>query len=353
METHPVINEEDNESSKITEQTNDNPTVVLEESKMDSNNPDMSASIDTATQEKLVKDPNVSISPLIIGQNENIDSSVDMSLANFKVIESKPLYNENSCFELNTYLYSKYQSLLEEAETVSKTPADETRPFDYKYKAREMLEEILKADLSKFENTKSIKTKIEAQIHAQSEENKSNNVKESDQNSESIKYDSDLVHLTVAKGQIYYLLGINYFESEEYSESEKHLQIGLKYINTLPKTVKILHVNMIQDIYNNLGIIHCNRDNHKKGLPYFVQAEKIYELIKCIKSSCPTINNSMKPFLRNCKTDNRTSQARDSFSFFIDGGIDKTRVERNYTLTLFYMAQVYTRLQKNEKAVTY
>jgi hypothetical protein len=33
-----------------------------------------------------------------------------------------------------------------------------------------------------------------------------------------------------------------------------------------------------------------------------------------------------------------------SFAFHIDGGLDMAKFEKNYTLTLFYMAQVYTKL---------
>jgi len=41
------------------------------------------------------------------------------------------------------------------------------------------------------------------------------------------------------------------------------------------------------------------------------------------------------------------------FTFYVDGGLDLTKLEKNYTLTLFYMAQVYTKLNKNELAVNY
>ena len=39
--------------------------------------------------------------------------------------------------------------------------------------------------------------------------------------------------------------------------------------------------------------------------------------------------------------------------FYINGVIDFKLIETNYTLTLFYMAQVYTKLKHNDKAVTY
>ena len=128
---------------------------------------------------------------------------------------------------------------------------------------------------------------------------------------------------------------------------------------------------MIQDIYNHLGIIHCNRENQKKGLPYFAKAEQIYELVKGLKVPNLEINNNLKNFLRDCKGGSKNSTTSDAYgfnsksfpqllilghsshSFYINGGIDKVKVERNYTLTIFYLAQVYAKLEKNEKAVNY
>jgi hypothetical protein len=41
------------------------------------------------------------------------------------------------------------------------------------------------------------------------------------------------------------------------------------------------------------------------------------------------------------------------FAFYINGGLDRAKLERNYTFTLFYLAQVYTKMGLNEKAVEF
>jgi len=271
------------------------------------------------------------------------ESKLDSIGNSICLAESRPLFEENCISEFKVFLYTKYQQTLDSADQISKKLADETKPFEYKYQARAILESLMSKDVASFENNPIIREKINSlNVH---EDSKVSEIAE--------ETDQDLINLTIIKGQIYYILGINYFESEEYTESDKNLRVALQYLNTLPKNVKFLHINMIQDIYNNLGIIHCNRDNHKKGLPYFTKAEQIYNLVWSIKTPSGAINNSLKQFLRDCKTDIKFSHSNDTFQFYIDGGVDKTRVEKNYTLTLFYMAQVYTKLEKNEKAVTY
>jgi len=57
--------------------------------------------------------------------------------------------------------------------------------------------------------------------------------------------------------------------------------------------------------------------------------------------------------LDSIKKASKTLPEVKQFTFFIDGGLDLLKLEKCYTLTLFYMAQVYTQLGKNDKAVHY
>ena len=41
------------------------------------------------------------------------------------------------------------------------------------------------------------------------------------------------------------------------------------------------------------------------------------------------------------------------FSFYIDGGINKKNFENNYTSTIFYYAQAFTKLGFRKKAIKY
>ena len=51
------------------------------------------------------------------------------------------------------------------------------------------------------------------------------------------------------------------------------------------------YITVVQDVYNNLGIINSNRDNHKKGLPLFAKAEQIYEFAKDLEGASSAINH--------------------------------------------------------------
>jgi hypothetical protein len=165
-----------------------------------------------------------------LSNTNTIEESKLSSLPDTIQIEAnKPLFNENSSFKFNVFLYTKYQETLENADRVSKTTAFEERPFDYKYQAREILKQLLR-EVEEFEMSKEFRSKIENQpsLNSTKQEDIMKNTSESP--------DEDLIHLTIAKGQLFYLLGINFFESEEYTPSESHLKTALRYLNTLPKT---------------------------------------------------------------------------------------------------------------------
>ena len=281
MEQHPVINEEEDESSRMTEESGT--AIVIEESKLSTS------------------------------EIESVPPT-DMTAGNFSIQQPTQLFNDSTIFEFNVFLYSKYQDILERAERLSQKPADETKPFEFKYQARDLLQDLLKKEIKRFEDSPLFKSKILKSTTINQEEDKENiSLKEGENTIE--KTDLDLVHLTVVKGQILYLVAVNMFESEEYSDSEKHLKLSLEYFNSLPKDTKIAFCNTIQDIYNHMGIIHCSRDNHSKGLPYFAKAEQIYELVKCIKLPCPNINNNLKDFLRNANGETQSSIPSDTYSF--------------------------------------
>ena len=113
------------------------------------------------------------------------------------------------------------------------------------------------------------------------EENKENNMNQ--KNTEEQKHPTELenqdntenpyVLAMCARMLIYYHLGLNYVDTEEFSEGEKHLDQALALLNQLSDSLKLRYITVVQDVYNNLGIINSNRDNHKKGLPLFAKAE--------------------------------------------------------------------------------
>ena len=102
-----------------------------------------------------------------------------------------------------------------------------------------------------------------------------------------------------ARMLIYYHLGLNYVDTEEFSEGERHLDQALGLVNQLSDPLKMRYITVVQDVYNNLGIINSNRDNHKKGLPLFAKAEQIYEFAKDQEGAPSAINRIQKSYLQN------------------------------------------------------
>jgi len=76
------------------------------------------------------------------------------------------------------------------------------------------------------------------------------------------------------------MLGVNYYDSEEFGDSEKMLFIALNSFDALPDVVKIRYFNTIQETYNHLAITLSNRGNDEAGLPFLLKAEELYQLVK-------------------------------------------------------------------------
>ena len=141
------------------------------------------------------------------------------------------------------------------------------------------------------------------------------------------------------------------YTSEDPLYCEPEFSSSLNYFNQLPNHLKLNYLNYIQEIYNCLGIILHNKGQIKKGLQYLGSAEKIYTLfIEKFNNSDEIINYNLRQYLID---DNRKTDQNHTFHFFVDGGISMKHLERNYTLTIFYIAQAYQRLNFKNKAASY
>lgn len=83
--------------------------------------------------------------------------------------------------------------------------------------------------------------------------------------------------MKLAKGVLEFKLGVNYFDCEEFYDAEKHLGRGLQLLEELPLTFIDSYLNLLQDLYNHLGITHCNRGKNDSGLPYLEKASTLYK----------------------------------------------------------------------------
>jgi hypothetical protein len=167
-------------------------------------------------------------------------------------------------------------------------------------------------------------------------------------------FKSNKIVFSCLHGILNYHLGQYQFEIEELSESEKFYLKALDHFNTLPIVIKIRYVNIYQQIYNNMGIVYSNKGDLKKGLQYFGKAEQMYKMF-CELCSF-NITNDFNTFMLNCSRDKTNDSCTDRlefFNFFIDGGLDKKSLEKNYTMTIFYYAQAFTKLEFKKKAIKY
>ena len=156
-------------------------------------------------------------------------------------------------------------------------------------------------------------------------------------------------------GILYYYLGLFKSSDEDQFICEEPFTKSLQFLNSLPTIIKMRYLNFYQEIFNNLGIIYYNKGEIKKGLQHFAKAEQIYKVFLNV-SNYNYINN-FPEFMNKCSSLNNGENNNDDknilFSFTIDGGINQKNFEHNYTLTVFYYAQAFTKLGFRKKAIHY
>ena len=150
---------------------------------------------------------------------------------------------------------------------------------------------------------------------------------------------------------LYYYLGSFNASNEDPSVCEEPFTKSITLFNSLPTKIKIRFVNYYQEIFNNLGIIYYNRGEIKKGLEHFAKAEQIYKTFFLNLSQNKDkfiFTNDLNSFISNINNDN------NNMLFNIDSSdFEKNRkiFEHNYTLTIFYFAQAFTKLNFRKKAI--
>ena len=158
-------------------------------------------------------------------------------------------------------------------------------------------------------------------------------------------------------GILYYYLGTFNSSNEDQSVCEEPFTKSLKFFNSLPTTIKMRFLNFYQELFNNLGIIYYNRGEIKKGLQHFAKAEQIYKVF--LNLSNYNFINDFPLFMQKCSSLNEQNNKNNNdeknilFSFVVDGGINQKNFEHNYTLTIFYYAQAFTKLGFRKKAIHY
>ncbi|CAG5127387.1 unnamed protein product [Candidula unifasciata] len=182
-------------------------------------------------------------------------------------------------------------------------PEDE--PYRSKYKARELYKEI----------SSRIKDKLTGISNVDSEEFKT------------------LLILSVGVDQI---IGVNFMDTEELAEGEDYLMSCLKRIeeNKLSQAVT-LHISVL----NHLGILWSQRGNLEKSMEFLTKAEQLYHNYKENVGDAP---ETLTELLEQVEGSDSERAHLRCVSF-----------ENTHTLTLYYLAQVYGKVDKSELSAKY
>ena len=166
-------------------------------------------------------------------------------------------------------------------------------------------------------------------------------------------YKSNKIIYACLNGILNFYLGMFNLNNEDQSICETPFNKAINFFNTLPTLIKMRYINLYQEIFNNLGIIYYNKGEIKKGLQHLGKAEQIYKVFNDLNGY--NFTNDFPKFMKTCcaLADEEYNCDMEFFSFYIDGGINKKNFEHNYTLTIFYYAQAFTKLGFRKKAIKY
>ncbi|XP_050668665.1 KIF-binding protein-like [Leptidea sinapis] len=142
----------------------------------------------------------------------------------------------------------------------------------------------------------------------------------------------DRIKLDAMMGVVLLNIGIVDMEVEELSASLNILKEAEELL--LPNSCKPEIVTTLINIENNLGILWSNLDDPEKAKSYLFKARELYESFKCTMQMPLPIEHII-----NYPNDSITG--------------DIMLLEKAYTLTLYYMAQVFGALKQNLKSALY
>ena len=166
-------------------------------------------------------------------------------------------------------------------------------------------------------------------------------------------YKSNKIIYACLNGILNFYLGMFNLNNEDQSICETPFNKSINFFNTLPTLIKMRYINLYQEIFNNLGIIYYNKGEIKKGLQHLGKAEQIYKVFSNLNGY--NFTNDFPKFMKTCcsLSEEDYNGEMEFFSFYIDGGINKKSFENNYTSTIFYYAQAFTKLGFRKKAIKY
>ncbi|XP_050300001.1 KIF-binding protein [Anthonomus grandis grandis] len=144
---------------------------------------------------------------------------------------------------------------------------------------------------------------------------------------------SENVKLIAMYGAVHMYLGMVAIDTEEISNGEKHLEKCLEIIEKYESLPEMVLVAM--NMYNQFGILYSQRDPGKAKM-YLERGQKLYSTFKESQKTPMNISELFEP--------NKETYSEEP-------GLKN--MEKMYTLTLYYLAQIFGQLKENFKSAIY
>eukprot|EP01028_Stygiella_incarcerata_P011167 TRINITY_DN618_c0_g1_i1.p1 TRINITY_DN618_c0_g1~~TRINITY_DN618_c0_g1_i1.p1 ORF type:complete len:631 (+),score=205.89 TRINITY_DN618_c0_g1_i1:85-1977(+) len=127
--------------------------------------------------------------------------------------------------------------------------------------------------------------------------------------------------------RLHYELGRNHIDSEENHRGEVHFEAAIKFYESCEAagTADFEMVYLLLDIYNYLGILWSTRGELDESMKWLNRSESLYT--KTIEKACKEKEG--------------------------EGGEEMKLIEEAYTMTVFYLAQVYASRQDRDLSAYY
>lgn len=225
---------------------------------------------------------------------------------------------------LSQFLENDLQNKLDQAVDLEILPSPETTPYQNKYEARKIYQDLIALPILSLEPTQT-----------------------SDQNQETKNLKNTILFL------ITFFYGNNYFDTEEYTLAGSQFKIAEKYLNNVTDKELLSKFNQyLLQFYKNYGFMDVEQDHLQEGLQKLELAQKYYTLCKTdFSKQSHTIVHFRGEFSEYEKLKSLSDVEKQKIlQPLIKGGVSIDSIESKYTQVIFYLAQTYTKIGNHSKA---
>lgn len=142
---------------------------------------------------------------------------------------------------------------------------------------------------------------------------------------------------------------MNHADTEENHQAISYFNQSLQLFTTFADERIIHFYNYLQELYNILGLTHLNQDKNEVGLQLLGKSKDLYQSLQTTKYPVQYIVFSSHQYQEKLIQQEFSYQ----FRYYYTGGVCARKTEELYTLTLFYLAQAYVKLDHRELGAHY